>query len=182
MEEFVLDVFADYRQFAFWISIAISVLISILGVLPSVFVTAANIAFFGFTEGLYVSLAGEALGAIISFFMYRKGLNKINIQSKNKFILKLQTAKGIEAFFLIFALRLFPFAPSGLVTLAGAGSGMGIINYSIASTVGKIPALLLEAYTVSRVINLDWQAQLILAVLSIIVISILYYVRKRSSK
>lgn len=178
MEQFVLDLFSDYQDFALWISIIISIIVSIAGVLPSVFVTAANITFFGFVDGVLVSLVGEALGAIISFYIYRKGINKIQIRSTNKAIVRLQSAKGVEAFMLIVALRLFPFTPSGLVTLAGAGSSMNIINYSMASTIGKIPALLIEAYAVMQVLRLQWQMQLGLATIAILVVTLLYFRKK----
>lgn len=179
MEHYVLEIFADYGEFALWISIAISILVSIAGILPSVFVTAANITFFGFTEGLYISLAGESLGAIVSFGIYRKGIKKMNIASKNKLILRLQSAQGLEAFLLIVALRLFPFAPSGLVTLAGAGSSIGLVSYSIASTIGKIPALLIEAYTVLQVIHLGPKVQLILGLIAIGILTALYLKKKK---
>ena len=178
MEQSLIGIFVEHPEWAVWISIIISILVSIVGVLPSVFVTAANIAFFGFEQGLYISIAGEAIGAIVSFYLYRKGVDKLSVISRIKFILRLQEAKGIEAFLLILALRLFPFAPSGLVTLAGASSGMGIVSYSIASTIGKIPALFIEAFAVSQVLNLGWKAQLILVITSLVVLVILY-VRKK---
>ncbi|WP_042350774.1 TVP38/TMEM64 family protein [Bacillus massiliigorillae] len=179
MEQFVLDLFANYKDFALCISIFISVIVSIAGVLPSVFVTAANITFFGFAEGIFVSLVGEALGAIISFFIYRKGIHKVNIHSTNKAIIRLKSAKGFEGFMLILALRLFPFVPSGLVTLAGAGSKISLLNYSIASTLGKVPALFIEAYAVMHVLKLQWQIQIGLAVVAILVIVVLFFRKKK---
>ncbi|MGM9923916.1 MAG: TVP38/TMEM64 family protein [Bacillus sp. (in: firmicutes)] len=179
MEQFVVEVFRQYGNIAILISIVISMLVSVAGVLPSVFVTAANLTFFGFIGGIAISLAGEALGAIVSFCLYRKGIQKIKIQTTNKLIGRLQMAKGVEAFVLIIVLRLFPFAPSGLVTLAGAGSRMGLFNYSVASTAGKVPALLLEAYAVWHVMEWQWQAQLLLAVLAGLTMAGLYFLKRK---
>jgi uncharacterized membrane protein YdjX (TVP38/TMEM64 family) len=61
---------------AIFVSIIINIIISILGVVSSFFITAANIGFFGFGNGLLISITGEAIGAIISFYLYRKGLKK----------------------------------------------------------------------------------------------------------
>lgn len=178
MEQFVLNLFADYREFAFLISIMISIVVSVAGVLPSVFVTAANLAFFGFEKGLVISLIGEALGAIISFYLYRKGVDKLPFRTRIKAIERLRRAKGLEAFLLIIALRLFPFAPSGLVTLAGARSSMSLVSYSIASTIGKIPALFIEAYAVMHVLKMESSVQFALAVIAIIIILLIYRKKK----
>ncbi|UYZ21337.1 hypothetical protein [Mesobacillus jeotgali] len=61
---------------AILISLAVSITIAVLGVIPSAFITAANIIYFGFAGGLALSIIGEAAGAIISFFLYRKGVKK----------------------------------------------------------------------------------------------------------
>ena len=66
MELQILQWFENSRIYAVWISIFLNIIISVLGIVPSVFITAANISFFGFKNGLFLSILGEALGAIIS--------------------------------------------------------------------------------------------------------------------
>lgn len=143
------------------ISLGISCIIAVAGVIPSTFVTAANIVYFGFAGGLAISIIGEALGAIISFILYRKGIRKLEekINGKNhwRLLQRLKDTKGVEAFILVLALRVFPFAPSGLVTLAAAMSEMGLLSFTLSSTIGKIPALLIEAYSVETV--LGWKGE-----------------------
>ena len=157
-----------------WISIFLNIIISVLGIVPSVFITAANISFFGFENGLFLSILGEALGAIISFYLYRKGISRVRtkVNIKNKYILRLQRTYGMEAFILIFALRLFPFIPSGVVTLVSAGSKVGVLNFSIASTLGKIPALVIEAYSIQQILNWSWQGKVILGVASVLMLGL----------
>ena len=58
-------------MFAVPISLLVSVIISLFGVLPSAFVTAANLLYFGFWQGLMLSFLGEALGAGVAFYVYR---------------------------------------------------------------------------------------------------------------
>ncbi|MCM3574370.1 VTT domain-containing protein [Mesobacillus subterraneus] len=160
------------------ISLTVSILIAMAGIIPSAFVTAANIVYFGFSLGLFLSILGEALGAVISFILYRKGLKKLGgkIDSVKaiKLLEKLKQTKGMEAFVLVLVLRLFPFAPSGLVTLAASYSTMGTWTFAVSSTIGKIPALLIEAYSVHTV--LGWETEYQLAAASFAVAAgICYY-------
>ncbi|WP_338751229.1 TVP38/TMEM64 family protein [Bacillus sp. FJAT-52991] len=157
----------------FLISISLNIAIAISGVLPSAFITAANITVFGFKGGLLVSIMGEAAGAVISFILYRHGLKKLNIQLKNRFLKKLAQTEGVEAIFLVLLLRFVPFVPSGAVTLTAAFSQMRLLSFSIASTIGKIPSLFIEAYSVQKVLELTWEWQL--AIVLIIVICYIFY-------
>ena len=164
------------------ISIIVNILISLAGVLPSAFVTGANIAFFGFAGGLAVSIIGEALGAVISFFLYRLGIKKLGEkfsgQTAPKFIHKLKAAAGIEAFLLVLLLRVFPFVPSGLVTLAASLSKMSAVAFALSSTLGKIPALFIEAYSVNAVLGWEQKYQ-VAAALFVLAVLGWYYSRKK---
>ena len=161
---FFLNLLEAVGPFAVLLSILVNIIISILGVVPSFFITAANIAVFGFWTGTLVSFLGESLGAIVSFYLYRKGIKAFapSVLDKYEPLRKLQRTSGYEAFYLVVAFRLFPFMPSGLVTLAGATSGMGWLNFAVASTIGKVPALLIEAYSVYQVMEMTWIGQVIL--------------------
>jgi uncharacterized membrane protein YdjX (TVP38/TMEM64 family) len=76
MKEAVLSFFQQYPHLALASSLLISILVAVLGVIPSFFVTTANILFFGFWQGVAISFAGEALGAVVAFYLYRKGFKK----------------------------------------------------------------------------------------------------------
>ncbi len=178
MQEQILQFFNNHPQLAFFISIVISIVIAILGVVPSVFITAANILFFGFWQGTLISFLGETIGAAAAFLLYRKGFKKGTQQGLQKYpkAKKLISAKGQEAFLLILSLRLLPFVPSGLVTFAAAIGAVSITTFLTASSIGKIPALLIEAYSVYQVTKSGWQGKLILALISLVLI---YFVVKK---
>ncbi|HYK57439.1 MAG TPA: VTT domain-containing protein, partial [Flavisolibacter sp.] len=110
MKEQILTIFREYPNAAIFISLAISILIALLGVVPSVFITAANILFFGFWKGTLISFLGEAIGAIIAFWLYRKGFKQKLHQQLEKFprAQRLLEAEGKQAFLLILSLRLLP--------------------------------------------------------------------------
>lgn len=169
MNEQILAIFREYPHAAFFISLAISIFIALPGVIPSVFVTAANILFFGFWDGMAVSFLGEAIGAVAAFWLYRKGFRQKMHRPLEKFprVRRLVEAGDKQAFLLVLSLRLLPFIPSGLVTFAAAIGRVSAFVFVAASSLGKIPALLVEAYSVYQVTRFTWQGKLILLVAAI---------------
>lgn len=174
----LLQLFKEHQDLALLISICASILIALLGVVPSVFITAANILFFGFWNGLFISFLGEAIGAGIAFILYRKGFKKRVEKNLDKYpqIKKLINAPDKEAFYLIFSMRLMPFVPSGLITFAAAVGKVSLLNFIIASSIGKIPALLIEGYSVYEITQFGWQGKIILAVIAV---ALVYWVIKK---
>lgn len=157
-----------------------NVLIAVVGVIPSAFLTAANISILGFEGGLGVSILGEALGAVVSFWLYRKGFSRLkdHMQVKGGFVRslldRLYETKGFTAIVIVLLLRLLPFVPSGLVTLTAAIGKMNIVTFGMVSTIGKIPALYMEAYGVNQVLGFDTRVQLILVIGLLLIVGIYY--------
>lgn len=144
--DWFLNVLNNYSEFAIFISLIISIIIAISGVIPSVFLTGANILFFGPISGFFISLIGETIGGFITFKLYRKGFKKgfNNLTNKHKVLKEISNSKGNRAAFLIFQGRIIPFIPSGFVTLAASVSEIDDFRYNIATFLGKIPSILLE--------------------------------------
>ncbi|MCT8137730.1 TVP38/TMEM64 family protein [Anaerobacillus sp. CMMVII] len=164
MEENIVLFFEEYSNYAIILSILINVIVAVFGVIPSFFVTGANIIFFGFWQGTLISFAGEAIGAIVAFLLYRKGFRKLSTVTVEKYpkAKMLLWKQGKEAFYLILSLRLLPFVPSGLVTFISSIGKVSFIIFAMASTLGKVPALLIEAYSVYQVTQWTWQGKVIL--------------------
>ncbi|MDQ6813431.1 MAG: VTT domain-containing protein [Bacteroidota bacterium] len=182
MKQQLIDLFNSYPDYAFLCSIAINILVAVAGVLPSVFLTAANILFFGFWKGATVSFAGEAIGAVIAFWLYRKGFKK-NIQSKSTnypLVQKLLQSEGKEAFIAIISLRLIPFVPSGIITFTAAIGRVSLLTFFIASSLGKIPALLFESYAAYQVTAFNWQGKVILLLAGLYLLYLAFRSKKRS--
>lgn len=185
MTNFLLDYLPSNPILITIISIASNIVIAIFGFLPNAFLTAVNIHFLGFEKGIIVSIVGESLGALVSFLLYRKGLNKLNFHTKNKskLLKKLQIASQSEAIVLIILLRIMPFIPSGVVTLTAAWSKIRIIPFTIASTIGKIPSLLIEAYSIEKVLNINqsfWEENIIYIV--IVILILYFFIRRKKDK
>ncbi|WP_031422152.1 MULTISPECIES: VTT domain-containing protein [unclassified Exiguobacterium] len=144
------------------ISILLNSVIAVAGVLPSAFLTAINVSVLGLVPGILVSIVGEAVGAIVSFILYRKALHRYVSPNGSRFQ-RLRESEGAEAWFLVLGMRLMPFVPSGLVTLSAAFSRMTLASFAVASTIGKIPALVMEglAVTAAMQLTIGWQLFLV---------------------
>lgn len=172
---FLLDIFNQFPYLAIAISITVNIIVAILGVIPSFFVTLANILFFGYFPGLVISILGEAIGAVISFYLYRKGFKNISQTFlKNEKANKIINSETKDQIKLILAFRIFPYVPSGFVTYAAAISKINIYYFTMASTVGKIPSLVIESVIALGAVKVlqSGRIDLILALLSIIVVTI----------
>lgn len=174
MEKSLLQLFHEHPQLAVIVSLGISILVAVIGLLPSVFITAANILFFGFWQGTLLSFLGESIGAAIAFLLYRGGLKRMVEKSNTRYrwVKKLMDAGNKEAFYLVLSLRLIPFVPSGLVTFAAAIGNCSFYFFFAASSLGKLPALFMEAWSVYEVTRFGWQGKLILVVIAL---GILYW-------
>ncbi|GAA0330862.1 VTT domain-containing protein [Bacillus carboniphilus] len=171
MAEWTISIFEQYSNVAIILSIILNTIISILGIIPSVFLTSANIYFWGFWEGTMISFLGEVIGAGVSFLIFRKGGRDL---AHEKFgnhprVRKLLVVQGKEAFFLILSLRLLPFIPSGIITLTAAIGSVSFWVFFVSSSIGKIPALMMEAYSVHEVMEWTVQGKVILAIVGLVI-------------
>ena len=159
-EVWLTGVLTSYRAVAIPLSLLVELIIAVAGFLPSVFITAANVAVFGLWWGTALSIAGESLGAVAAFLLYRRGLDRLaggpgrfaaGLQERMR---RLSEAPEGRAFALVLAFRLLPYVPSGAVTLGAAAGRMRAWTFTAASTLGKIPALAVEVATVSLALQL----------------------------
>lgn len=175
MKEAIYEFFQQYPNIAIFSSFVFSVVIAFIGVIPSFVITAANIHFFGFWEGLVITFFGEATGVLLAFLFYRKGFQKSVIHKLEKYpkARALLEADFRDAFWLVFSLRLVPVVPAGLVTFTAAMGRISAGGFVAAGMLGKLPSLLLEAYAVYEVVHFGWQGKAILIVTAVV---LLYFV------
>lgn len=172
--ENIVDIFREYTMLSVPISLVLSVIVALLGVIPSVFMTGANIIFFGPIVGFFISLIGETIGAYITFIIYRKGFKKgAENLSKYRLVKNIIESSGNKTALLIFEARLVPFIPSGFITLAASISNINITLFIIATLLGKIPSIALEALVSYDLINIQENfIRLIITIISLILIFI----------
>lgn len=167
--------------FALPASLFISIIIAVSGVIPSIFVTAANVLLFGPVYGFLVSWLGEILGAVISFYLYRAGFKKpfYNLTEKYPRARNILEYEGNKIGLFLFQARLLPFLPSGIVTFAGAVSKVDLKTFFWSTALGKIPSLFIEAFVSYDLININenW-LRLLLTLISLTGLG--YILKKRS--
>lgn len=169
MQNKVIDLLLQYQEWAMVISIVINILISTFGFIPSVFLTAANITVFGFWEGTLISFIGESFGAVVAFYLYRKGFKRITEKVFIRYpkLNALLEATGKRAFILILSFRLLPFIPSGIVTFVAAIGNASPLIFFIASSIGKIPALLMEAFMTNELMQWSNLGKIIVVIIAL---------------
>jgi len=184
-EIWLTGLLSSYRGFAIPLSLLVEILIAVIGVFPSFFITAANVAVFGIWWGTALSVTGESLGAVVAFILYRKGLESLtgrNSRFATSFRGKLEKfsdATEGRAFLLVLAFRLLPYFPSGAVTLGAAGSRISTRAFLISSTLGKLPALAVEVATVTLAMKLPLKGFLILVAAVILVWVLIKIIKSR---
>ena len=180
----MLDILRNNSSIAIPISIFISILISLAGILPSVFVTAANIVFFGPIQGFIISLLGETIGAYITFIVYRLGFKKKieMLTDKYKLLSQIVNSNGKKAGLLICQGRIIPFIPSGVITLAASISNVNSIIFIVATFIGKAPSIAIEALVSYDIINIyDNWIRLIITVIGLVITTFMIRKEKRNS-
>jgi len=122
-----------------------NVIIGAVGFIPSAFVTATNLTFYGILQGTLLSFIGEVIGTQIGFHLYKKGVSKINPTWKvHSYWSRMQNNSVHLVFMYIIIFRFLPFMPAGLVTAGAAFTSIGKWHFMLASTIGKVPSVLIE--------------------------------------
>lgn len=175
MKEAALHFFQQYPHLAVLSCFSFAVFVSLVGLIPSFVVTTAAVLFFGFWPGIAITFVGEAVGAAIAFYLYRRGFKKSvrHRLEKYKSAQALLNADNKEAFWLIFSLRLIPVLPSGVVTFTAAMGRTSLLTFVAAGSLGKFPSLLLEGYAARQVQEFGWQGKVILVLLAV---GLIYFV------
>ena len=166
MKEAALHFFQEYPNIAVLSGFLLAVFVALIGLIPSPFITAANVVFFGFWQGVAITFAGETVGAAIAFYLYRKGF-KASVRhklEKYKAAERLLNADNKKAFWIIFSFRLIPVLPSGIVTFTSAMSRASLLTFVIAGALGKLPSLLLEGYAALQVTEFTWEGKVIVTI------------------
>lgn len=170
----MLEILKANSSIAIPISLLVSIAISLAGVLPSIFITGANIIFFGPVKGFIISLLGETIGAYITFIVYRL-VFKQNISKfidKHRLLSQIVNSEGKKAGLLIFQGRIVPFIPSGFITLSASISNVSGYVFTIATLIGKAPSIALEALISYGLVNINenW-IRLVMTIVGVLLIA-----------
>jgi uncharacterized membrane protein YdjX (TVP38/TMEM64 family) len=129
------------------VSILLGGLFNLIGFIPSVIITGANVWLFGPWLGGFISWMGEMLGSTAAFLLYRAGFKKWRKTRANvtSFMEKLDRISPLEQGITLTMARITPFIPSGLVNLAASFSPVTFAIFAVSTAIGKIPSIAMEA-------------------------------------
>lgn len=141
------DYIKSYGSLAIVFSFLLTTFVNAIGFPPAIIFSTANTLIFGIVPGIILSVVAETVGVTISFillrFFFRSSAKKIIAKSKSlRSIDKYSSKKG---FMVMLIARMVPYVPSGLLNAAGALSAISLVDYFLASLVGKFPSTGIEA-------------------------------------
>ena len=135
----------DFGIWAILVSLLLNIVISLMGVVPSLFLSGVNAIVFGIVPGFFVSLTGEVVGAGVSFWLYRLGFKKLTKENtKWKWLQNLDASNRRRKIMILLLARLTPLIPSGVITFAVAASSMPFFDFLVVTLVGKSPSIAME--------------------------------------
>lgn len=178
-----ISFFTSMGEWAMLVSLIVNIGINIIGFLPSVVVTLANVAIWGPWYGGFISWIAEVIGAVVAFWIYRKGylhFQEHQVAKKlDRWFARLQRWSGGQQIYFIFLARCIPVLPSGAVNLFGAVIKMGLLPFSIGTMIGKVPAIALEVLLSTGV--LAWNPGMVELILLVIVGVIGFFFFRRTA-
>lgn len=177
--EHILEFIEEYRSFGPLLGILLPLIEAFFPFLPLVLFVMANANAFGLWLGFLYSWIGASVGAFLVFFVIRKfGHTRIlSFIQEQKQVKKLTGWLERHGFGPIFLLLCFPFTPSAVVNIVAGLSRLGIYQYMLAVTAGKMVMIFTMSFIGHDIVSLITKPLSTLKVL--LVIFILWYVGKR---
>ena len=137
----------SYGSMAVAFSFLLTLFVNALGFPPAIIFSTANTLIFGIFWGIVISVAAETVGVTISFLLFRfffRDLAKKTI-AKSKFLSSIDKYSSKKGFEVMLIARMVPYLPSGLLNAVGALSSLSLLDYFLASLIGKFPSTGIEA-------------------------------------
>ncbi|WML44168.1 TVP38/TMEM64 family protein [Neobacillus sp. PS3-40] len=105
-------------------------------------------AVFGTSQGVFISLAGATFGTMAFFFLCRYGFRDVAQSRLRKYpkVKEYEELLNRNSFIAILTSRLIPLIPAPIVNIICGLSKVNWFNFLLASTIGKIPNILLLSY------------------------------------
>lgn len=133
----------------------VAVLMALFPLIPYPFVGGVIGAAFGPVSGTIITWIGSAVASILMFLFVRYGYKDwgLKVLHGNKWLSKVTSLFEQNAFLAILFSRLLPMIPSIIINVYSALSRVSFLAYAIASSLGKIPAMLLFAIVGDKAFN-----------------------------
>ncbi len=141
---------ADYlRSFGPWsvvVTILLFVVMTFTIVFPFMILSGATSLMYGLFWAVIISWMGEVIGAVVMYifarYLFRHPLERWIQKSKHlKQVDDYSAENGFKALLIV---RLFPLAPSGIITAVAAISRISFKDFFLATFIGKLPPVIFK--------------------------------------
>lgn len=181
--ELLLDWLKVYARDYLVLTAIVATLLSLFPIIPYPVIGGIIGAAFGPLLGAFVVWIGSSLASIIMFLFVRYGYHDWGTKILRSYqpLEKVTVLFEKNAFITIFITRLIPFIPSIIVNCYSALSKVSFAIYAIASSLGKIPSMILFAVVGNTILTNPSNLLLVLLIYSLflVVVYIGYYFWKR---
>lgn len=125
----------------------IAIIMALFPIIPYPVVGGVIGAALGPVMGASITWIGSAAASILMFLYVRYGYREWGARALHRYkgLHRVTTIFQQNAFLAILFARLLPFIPSIIINVYAALSGVGLVAYAVASSLGKVPAMLLFA-------------------------------------
>jgi uncharacterized membrane protein YdjX (TVP38/TMEM64 family) len=142
-----IDYIQQFGPWAMFFSFWLVLFVNAIGFPPAIIFSAANALIFGILPGIILSWIAETVGVTLSFllmrFLFRDAAE--GLIAKHAALKKIDTFSGKNGFKAMLLARTVPYFPSGVLNALGAVSQISLLDYVLASLIGKLPSTALEA-------------------------------------
>ncbi len=176
--------FQQTKESSIFVTMFIGTLFALFPIIPFPIIGGIIGAMYGTFLGGFVTWVASTLASLIMFLFIRYvfqnwGLKIINRYEKLEMMTRMFER---NAFITILVSRLIPFIPSIIVNAYSAVSRVSFISYAVASSLGKIPSMLLFAVLGHSIVSSSQEVVIVIGLYALIIIlTIFFYYRWKKS-
>jgi uncharacterized membrane protein YdjX (TVP38/TMEM64 family) len=137
----------SFGNAAMLFSFLLVVIANMLGFLPAILFSTANVMLFGIIPGIILSWLAETVGATVAFLLMRTFFRSSaeKLIARNSCLTKIDNSSNANGFQAMLIARAIPYIPSGVLNALGAISKISLRDYVLATLLGKLPSTVVEA-------------------------------------
>lgn len=176
----LLYLFQQTKDQSTFLTVFIATLFALFPIIPFPIIGGVIGAMYGTFLGGFVTWIASTSASIIMFLFIRFVFQLWGLKIIRRYK-KLEMVTGMferNAFITILVSRLIPFIPSIVINAYSAVSRVSFISYTVASSLGKIPAMLLFAVLGHSVVSSSQQVFFVIAIYALIIIMTIYFFRR----
>ncbi|RXI97868.1 TVP38/TMEM64 family protein [Anaerobacillus alkaliphilus] len=172
--------FQQTKESSIFLTMFIGTLFALFPIIPFPIIGGIIGAMYGTFLGGFVTWVASTLASLIMFLFIRYvfqswGLKIINRYEKLDMITRMFER---NAFITILVSRLIPFIPSIIVNAYSAVSRVSFLSYAVASSLGKIPAMLLFAVLGHSLVSSNQEVVIVIGIYALIIVMTIYFYSK----